>query len=165
MLFGDRCKLGPVILTLSFGRRTSWDTSDSIALVHQKRPTRGLRASPHEFLVRASPEILCPKEELRTTGSNPVHTPASVRLQYDSPIGGRPVLMRVGNIASTVENQAFCREYDRNLRLRVRREIPSTRAAFCWCPEVPRSVSKIRSFSTFPRGVELLLSCSPGRDS
>jgi hypothetical protein len=51
--------------------------------------------------------------------------------QYDSPTRNRPVFMRVGNIASTVGIQAFCREYDRSLRLRVRREMPSTLAAFC----------------------------------
>ena len=51
--------------------------------------------------------------------------------QYDSPIRDRPVFMGMGNIASTVRNQAFCREYDLSLRLRVRREMPSTRAAFC----------------------------------
>lgn len=65
------------------------------------------------------------------TGSNTVAIAVSLKWEYDSPILGRPVFIRVGNIASTVGNQAFRKEYDRSLRLRVRREMPSTLAAFC----------------------------------
>jgi len=65
------------------------------------------------------------------TASDAIETAVSFRCEYDSLIRGRPVFMRVGNIASTVGNQAFCKEYDRSFRLRVRREMPSTLAAFC----------------------------------
>ncbi len=71
------------------------------------------------------------------TGSNNFDTAISLGsalalwCEYDSLTRSRPVFMRAGNIASTVGNQAFCSEYDRNLRLKVLREMPSTRAAFC----------------------------------
>lgn len=155
-----------VILSPSFGRRASRDISDLIAL-GMALPARsmGEGASPSAFRSQTSPEILRPKEGLRMTGSNAIEIAVSLKWEYDSPIGDRPVFMRVGNIASTVGNQTFCSEYDRSLRLRVRREMPSTLAAFCRWPEVPRRASTIRSFSIFSSGAELVAICNVGRDS